>query len=62
MEIGRTPLSALARFHADLVLALAYFRRIIFRAGLLLIAALLAAVRWLSACCTGYAAKAKQYE
>jgi hypothetical protein len=65
MEIGRTPficLSALAGFHADLVLALANLCRIIFRAGLLLIAALLAAIRLFSAYHSGDAAETEQHQ
>src|SRR5437588_8529652 len=55
-------LFSLAGFHADVVLGLARLSRIIFRTRLLLIAALLAAVRLFRTCRAGDAAKTQQYE
>jgi hypothetical protein len=55
-------LFTLARFHADVVLALADLCRIILRAGLLLLAALCATVRLLSPYGVGDAAKTEQHE
>ena len=51
-----------ARLHADVVLTLADFSRIILRAGLLLLAALLAVVRLLSPYRAGDAAQTQQDE
>jgi hypothetical protein len=55
-------LFSLAGFHTDVVLALTHLCRIVFRTRLLLIAALLAAVRWFRTCRTGDAGKTQHYE